>query len=104
MSEIALASRLAEHTVRLAELTERIGDAVSTQVLRQLEPRLRQGLVRVAVVGVTGSGKSTMVNMPWCSGWCCRKIPVFPLPFPCGWATIPAPMPSPGSTGPRTAK
>lgn len=62
MSEIALASRLAEHTVRLAELTERIGDAVSTQVLRQLEPRLRQGLVRVAVVGVTGSGKSTMVN------------------------------------------
>lgn len=58
----ALAARLADHTVRLAKLTEGIGDPVSTQVLAQLEPRLRQGLVRVAVVGITGSGKSTMVN------------------------------------------
>lgn len=57
-----VSARLAEHTAHLAKLTEQIGDLVSAQVLAQLEPRLRQGLVRVAVVGVTGSGKSTMLN------------------------------------------
>ena len=57
-----LSARLADHAARLAELIGQIGDPVSAQVLTQLEPRLRQGLVRVAVVGVTGSGKSTMVN------------------------------------------
>lgn len=54
--------RLADHVSRLAELTERVEDKNSTDILKLLEPRLRQGLVRVAVVGITGSGKSTLVN------------------------------------------
>lgn len=62
MEPTALSGRLADHVARLTALTRQIDDPVSTQVLAQLEPRLRQGLVRVAVVGVTGAGKSTMVN------------------------------------------
>jgi len=54
--------RLADHVSRLAELTEEVNDRHSADTLKLLEPQLRQGLVRIAVVGITGSGKSTLVN------------------------------------------
>lgn len=53
---------LAEHVMALAALTEQVNDTHSTFVLHNLEPHLRSGLVRIAVVGITGSGKSTLVN------------------------------------------
>ncbi len=55
-------ARLADHVSGLAALTEAVKDTNSTYILKRLEPRLRQGLVRIAVVGITGSGKSTLVN------------------------------------------
>lgn len=54
--------RLAQHVTSLAEMTELMGDSNSTYILRHLEPRLRQGLVRIAFVGVTSTGKSTAIN------------------------------------------
>lgn len=53
---------LADHMSSLAAMTEKVGDTASTYILKHLEPRLRQGLVRIAVIGVTGSGKSTAIN------------------------------------------
>lgn len=55
-------ARLAGHVASLADMTNMMGDANSTYVLKHLEPRLRQGLVRIAVVGVTSTGKSTAIN------------------------------------------
>lgn len=55
-------TRLAEHVGNLADKTLAVEDKTSTCVLNHLKPQLRQGLVRIAVVGVTGSGKSTTVN------------------------------------------
>lgn len=55
-------AKLAEHVASLAEKTLAVKDETSTFSLKHLEPRLRQGLVRIAVVGVTGSGKSTTIN------------------------------------------
>ena len=57
-----ISQRLAGHVAALAEMTEFMGDGNSTYTLRRLEPRLRQGLVRIAFVGVTSTGKSTMIN------------------------------------------
>lgn len=57
-----ISQRLAGHVADLAEMTELMGDSNSTYTLRHLEPRLRQGLVRVAFVGVTSTGKSTAIN------------------------------------------
>lgn len=57
-----IGARLADHVASLAEITQSAGDLTSTTTLRHLEPRLRQGLVRIAVVGITGSGKSTLIN------------------------------------------
>lgn len=57
-----ICAKLAEHVASLAEKTLAVEDKTSTYTLKHLEPRLRQGLVRIAVVGVTGSGKSTTVN------------------------------------------
>ncbi len=53
---------LAGAVERLAAVTEEMGDTFNTAALRLLLPRMRQGLVRVAVVGVTSSGKSTVIN------------------------------------------
>ena len=57
-----ISGRLAGHVAALAEMTEFMGDGNSTYTLRHLEPRLRQGLVRIAFVGVTSTGKSTAIN------------------------------------------
>ena len=57
-----IGARLAGHVASLADMTDMMGDANSTYVLKHLEPRLRQGLVRIAVVGVTSTGKSTAIN------------------------------------------
>lgn len=57
-----IGQRLAGHVASLAEMTELMGDSNSTYTLRHLEPRLRQGLVRIAFVGVTSTGKSTAIN------------------------------------------
>lgn len=46
----------------LAGATQEIGDTFSAAGLRLLIPRLEQGLVRVAVIGVTSSGKSALIN------------------------------------------
>lgn len=54
--------RLSGHVRALAEMTELMGDDNSTRTLRHLEPRLGQGLVRTAFVGVTSTGKSTAIN------------------------------------------
>jgi len=53
---------LAAHVTALSALTEQVHDTHSTYVLKKLEPRLRCGLVRVAVIGITGSGKSTLIK------------------------------------------
>lgn len=57
-----ISARLAEHISTLSGVTRSVGDETSTFILNHLEPRFRQGLVRIAVVGITGSGKSTAVN------------------------------------------
>lgn len=57
-----ISAALAEHVKALTTLTEQVHDTHSTFVLNNLEPRLRCGLVRVAVIGITGHGKSTLVN------------------------------------------
>jgi len=57
-----ISARLAEHISTLSSVTRSVGDETSTFILNHLEPRFRQGLVRIAVVGTTGSGKSTAVN------------------------------------------
>ena len=57
-----ISERLAGHISALADMTRSVNDGTSTYILNHLEPRFRQGLVRVAVIGVTGSGKSTAVN------------------------------------------
>lgn len=57
-----ISTRLAEHISMLADVTRSVGDETSTFILKHLEPRFRQGLTRIAVVGITGSGKSTAVN------------------------------------------
>ena len=57
-----IGGRLADHITALSGITERIGDDTSTYILRKMEPRMRQGLVRVAVIGVTSTGKSTAIN------------------------------------------
>lgn len=54
--------RLANHVASLAEMTAFMGDSNSTYMLRHLEPSLQQGLVRIAFVGVTSTGKSTAIN------------------------------------------
>ena len=54
--------RLANHVASLEEMTAFMGDSNSTYTLRHLEPRLQQGLVRIAFVGVTSTGKSTAIN------------------------------------------
>lgn len=46
----------------LADATLEIGDTFNDAGLRLLIPRLEQGLVRVAVIGVTSSGKSALIN------------------------------------------
>lgn len=57
-----ICDRLADQVSSLANLTESVKDSASTYILRRMEPRLRQGLVRIAVVGIASSGKSTLVN------------------------------------------
>ncbi len=57
-----MSGRLADHISALAGITEKIGDETSTYILGNMEPRMRQGLVRVAVIGVTSTGKSTAIN------------------------------------------
>jgi len=57
-----IGEQLANHVSALADMTESMNDATSTYTLRHLEPRLRQGLVRAAVIGVTSTGKSTAIN------------------------------------------
>lgn len=59
---IRLRDGLAEETGLLAAETERMGDRLNTARLQLLIPRLRQGLVRIAVIGATSSGKSTLLN------------------------------------------
>lgn len=57
-----ISGKLADHITSLADITKSIGDETSTYILRNMEPRMRQGLVRVAVIGVTSTGKSTAIN------------------------------------------
>ncbi len=57
-----IGGRLAEHITHLADITQSINDQTSSYILRNMEPRMRQGLVRVAVIGVTSTGKSTAIN------------------------------------------
>lgn len=47
---------------RLAQETRAMDDQLNTAYLNLLIPRLKQGLVRVAVIGATSSGKSTLIN------------------------------------------
>lgn len=58
--------RAREDLVRAAKTltgaTLEIGDTFNAAGLRLLIPRLEQGLVRVAVIGVTSSGKSALIN------------------------------------------
>lgn len=56
-----ISARLAEHISTLSQITA-VQDSISTAVLKRLEPRMRQGLVRIAVIGTTGAGKSTTIN------------------------------------------
>lgn len=53
---------LARTAEELAGITREMGDTFNTSGLRLLIPRLKQGLVRVAVIGATSSGKSTLIN------------------------------------------
>ena len=53
---------LAQAAETLSQMTARLGDTFNTASLRLLIPRLRQGLVRVAVIGATSSGKSALIN------------------------------------------
>lgn len=46
----------------LASAASDMGDKLNAAGLRLLIPRLRQGLVRVAVIGATSSGKSALIN------------------------------------------
>lgn len=62
LSDSDISARLAEHISRLSQMTASVQDTASTFVLNHLEPRLRQGLVRIAVIGTTGAGKSTTIN------------------------------------------
>lgn len=57
-----IGGKLADHIASLSAITDRVGDKSSTYTLGKMEPRMRQGLVRVAVIGVTSTGKSTAIN------------------------------------------
>lgn len=59
---IELRNNIAGAAERLIEETKAMGDQINTACLNLLIPRLKQGLVRVAVIGATSSGKSTLIN------------------------------------------
>lgn len=59
---IQLRDNIADAAVRLVNETKAMDDQVNADCLNLLIPRLKQGLVRVAVIGATSSGKSTLIN------------------------------------------
>lgn len=59
---LALRDGLAAQAEALAVQAEKIGYRPDAERMRLLIPRLEQGLVRVAVIGATSSGKSTLIN------------------------------------------
>ena len=59
---IQIRDNIANAAERLAHETRAMDDQVNTACLNLLLPRLKQGLVRVAVIGATSSGKSTLIN------------------------------------------
>lgn len=53
---------LGESTEKLVRAADRLELTINARALRLLQPRLEQGMVRVAVIGATSSGKSTLIN------------------------------------------
>lgn len=58
----AIGTELANTAGDLGVIADKLNDGLSARSLRLMEPHLRQGVVRICVVGITGSGKSTVIN------------------------------------------